>query len=57
MNRFALVVLTDLIKVSRFEHRDDFDTAQQTLVTKGIKMIPLKWYEGAQVWQQPEVCE
>ena len=57
MKRFALVVLTDQIKVRQFEHKDDFDLSRQALVAKGIRMIPLKWHEGAGVWLQPEVQE
>lgn len=55
--RFALIVLTDRIKVRQFEYKDDFDTARQALVTADVKMIPLKWHEGAKVWMQPEVSE
>lgn len=57
MVKFALIILTDEIKVRQFEFKDDFDTARQTIVIKGIKCIPLKWHEGAGVWMQPEVCE
>ncbi len=57
MNGFALVVLTDQIKVRQFEHKDDFDMARQTLVASEIKFIPLKWVKGTEVWIQPEMLE
>ena len=55
--KFALIILTDEIKVKQFCFEDDFVMARQTTVTNGTKCIPLKWHEGAQVWMQPEVCE
>lgn len=57
MKRFALVVLTDQIKVRQFEHKDDFDTARQTLVTSNAAFIPLKWHSGTEMWTQPEMLE
>ena len=57
MQRFALIILTDEIKIKTFEHKDDFITARQTLVAKKTKFVPLKWHDGAGIWTQPEVCE
>ena len=57
MKRFALIVLTDKIKVRQFEFRDDFDTARQTLVASGVQVIPLKWHHGTKTWTQPKVLE
>jgi hypothetical protein len=57
MKKFALVVLTNSIKVKEFEFKDDFDTARQSLITRGIKVIPLKWHSGANIWTQPETSE
>ena len=57
MPKFALIILTDAIKVKQFEFKDDFDTSRQTVITNGIKCIPLKWHEGAGIWMQPEVHE
>lgn len=57
MKRFALIVLTDQIKVRQFEHKDDFDTARQILVTSGTRIIPLKWHSGTETWTQPKMLE
>jgi len=57
MNRFALVVLTDTIKVREFEHAEDWVTARQTLATKEIKFISLKFHEGVGMWVMPEQVE
>ena len=57
MKRFALIVLTDKIKVRLFEFRDDFDTARQALVMSGVWFIPLKWHAGTELWIQPKVIE
>ena len=57
MKKFALVVLTNELRIKEFEFKDDFDTARQTLVTKGVKCIPLKLHTGTGTWIQPEVHE
>lgn len=54
MNKFALVILTKDIKVKKFEHKDDFDTARQTLITKEVHYVPLKWHAGVGIWVKPE---
>jgi hypothetical protein len=57
MKRFALIVLTDTIKVREFEYKEDWVTARQTLATNGIKFISLKYYEGARLWIMLEQVE
>jgi len=57
MKRFALIILTDVIKIREFEHKDDWITARQALATAGKSFIPLKWHEGAGRWVQQEVVE
>ena len=57
MKRFALVILTDTIRVKEFESKEDWDTARQTVVTAGKKCIPLKLHIGTGLWIQPESVE
>ena len=57
MNKYALIILSDTIKVKQFEHEDDFVTARQSLSTAEKRFIPLKWHDGIKGWVAPEVCE
>ena len=57
VKKFAIVILTDEIKIRHFEYEDDFKTARQTLATKGTKFIPLKYHNGVNNWLAPEVSE
>lgn len=57
MTRFALVILTETIKIKQFIYKDDFDLARQALVSRGVKFIPLKFYAGTGLWIQQEMVE
>jgi len=57
MKRFALIILTETIKVREFDYKDDWDTARQAIISAEKKCIPLKWHEGACQWVQPQVVE
>lgn len=54
MIKYALVVMTDTIKIKRFAFKDEVETARQALLKQGAELIQLKWHNRAKKWVKQE---